>query len=367
MPWLSCIISNVILASLVALAAWFAQRRLGRPALARTLWVLVLVKLVTPPLVTVPLRGSPGIMACALGACGCEHHAQTMARGTLPWVLLAAWSVGAGAMGWTAWRRWTRFRRLMAHASPAPPEWQSLAARVSTELSIRRPPEILAVPGRLPPLVVAGRRRPRMLLPMALMGRLNASQREALLMHELVHIQRGDHVVRMLELTVSVAYWWLPIVGSIGRQLRACEEACCDAAVVARLPQARRDYAQLLLDVVDFANPLPQQAVPQATAMSAAHDLEQRLRAILDATQGTRRTWPAGTFATRAFATGKFATGALVAALACAILPCELHYDFVGRPAPPATSEECGPAAEATCLPTSIREAKPSLYLCAPS
>ena len=304
----------------------------------------------TPPLVSVPLGASPGTMACALGACSCRQHAlvPTTVRDTLPWVLLATWSAGAGATGWTAWRRWTRFRRLMAQFRPVPPEWQSLAARLAAELSIRRPPEILAVPGRLPPLVVPGWRRPRMLLPMALIGRLNASQRAALLLHELVHVKRGDHLMRMLELAVRVAYWWLPFVGSIGRQLRACEETCCDAAVVAHLPEARRDYAQLLLDVLDFANPLGRQAVPQATAMSAASDLEQRLRAILDNTQTARSTWPAG---------------ALAVGLACAILPCELHYDFAGRPAA-ATSAERGPAAAATRLPSGVRYVE---AMCCPS
>ena len=89
------------------------------------------------------------------------------------------------------------------------------------------------------------------------MGRLDRSQRAALLLHELVHIQRGDHWCGCWSWRFGVAYWWLPVVGSIGRQLRACEEACCDAAVVAHLPQARRDYARLLLDVLDFADPLP--------------------------------------------------------------------------------------------------------------
>ena len=310
------------------------------------------------------------MMACTLGTCGCRQHAprQTLVRDTLPWVLLAAWLVGAGATGWTAWRRWTRFRRLIAHTRPAPPEWQSLAASLASELSIRCPPEILAMPGRLSPLVVPGWHRPRMLLPMALLGQLNASQRAALLLHELVHIKRGDHLVRMLELTVGVAYWWLPIVGSIGRQLRDCEEVCCDAAVVAHLPQARRDYAQLLLDVLDFVNPLPGQAVPQATAMSAAKGLEQRLLAILDVTQGTRRTWTAGVF---------------TVGLAFAILPCGFRYDFVGRPTPvsfsaerepvavpigpgprlavcpAATPAELEPTSEATRLPSGDREGEP--------
>lgn len=354
MPWLSCVVSNVLLALVLALAAWFMQRWLRRPAIAHVLWALALVKLITPPLVSVPLGEPPGNLACALGACGCAQHAQTHhgARDQLPWVLLAVWSAGAGATGWIAWRRWVRLRRLLEHASPASSEWQALAANLAAGLSLRRPPEILAVPGRLPPLVVAGRLRPRMLLPTALMGELNGSQRAALLLHELVHIKRGDHLVRMLELAVGMAYWWLPIVGSIGRQLRACEEMCCDAAVVAHLPQARRDYANLLLNVVDFVDPLPRLAVPQGAAMSAATGLEQRLLAILDDAKSARRTSLAG-----AFAVG----------LACAILPCKLHYDFAGRPALAAASAQLEPAAEATPLPDGDRKDKLRDVCCCPS
>jgi len=350
MPWLSCIISNVVLATLVALAAWFVQRRLRRPGIARILWLIVLVKLVTPPLVSLPLRESPGMMSCLLGTCGCALHAgrQTVLFSTLPWILLAVWSAGAAATGWNAWRRWTQFRRLIAHAVPAPREWQTLAARLASELSLRSPPEILAVPGRLPPLVVPGRRRARLLLPAALIGRLNASQRAALLLHELTHIKRRDHVVRMLELTVRVAYWWLPLVGSIGRQLRACEETCCDAAVVAHLPQARRDYARLLLDVVDFASPLPRQAIPHATAMSAADDLEQRLHTILGASSAKRRTWPAA-----AFALG----------LSCAILPCGWHYDSISRPAAATAADKCEPSGDAMRMPGE-RKYDLSLHCC---
>src|SRR5262245_51103392 len=98
MPLLSWVVSNVILALLLALAAWVAQRWLLRPAIAHILWLLVLVKLVTPPLVSVPLGNSPGTLACALGGCGCDHQSrtQTFVRDTLPWLLLATWSVGAG-------------------------------------------------------------------------------------------------------------------------------------------------------------------------------------------------------------------------------------------------------------------------------
>ena len=59
MPWLSWVASNVLLAAGLALAAWAVQRRLNRPAVAHVLWVLVLVKLVTPPVVPAAGTGTP--------------------------------------------------------------------------------------------------------------------------------------------------------------------------------------------------------------------------------------------------------------------------------------------------------------------
>jgi beta-lactamase regulating signal transducer with metallopeptidase domain len=330
MSWISWIASNVVLASLVALAAWFVQRHLRMIAAARILWIVALVKLVTAPIVSIPV----GSLACTLGTCNCGHAlSQSFVRETLPWILLGGWSAGAVATLWMACCRWARFQRLAAHARPAPQEWQVLTAQLGSELSMRRPPQVLAVPGRLPPMVIPGWGRARLLLPEALLSQLNRSQRSALLLHELSHIRRGDHLVRMLELAVSALFWWLPIVRLIGRQLRACEEVSCDAAVVSHLPRARRDYARLILDVVDFANPLPPRAVPQATAMSAAEGLEHRLRAILQAPRKSRRTWPAA---------------ALAFGFACAILPCELHCELV---APKSTNLE---AARAANLPGGV-------------
>lgn len=359
MPWLSCIISNVVLASFLALMAWMVQRSRRGQTVARFLWVLVLVKLVTPALVSFPVYELPAAWACAIGACGCEQHSRlgSSVRDALPWLLLATWMIGAGATVWAAWRRWARFQRLLAHAAPAPAEWQSLVARLAAELSLRRLPQILAVPGRLPPLVVAGRRGPRMLLPLDLIACLSGSQRETLLLHELVHIQRRDHLVRILELTVRAVYWWLPGIGSIGRYLRDCEEACCDEAVLAHLPHARRDYARLLLDVLDFAAPLPRQAVAQVTAMSAAHDLERRLRTILDSHPKTRRAGSAAAFA----------TGAVAMGIACAILPCGLRYDFIGGTKRLSDSAEIAPAAGETCSPDSSQEHIRSATMCCPS
>jgi len=67
MSWLSCIVFEPPPGVVAGL--WrrcFVQRWLRRPALAHVLWILVLVKLITPPLLNLPLAGSPGPLACTL-------------------------------------------------------------------------------------------------------------------------------------------------------------------------------------------------------------------------------------------------------------------------------------------------------------
>ena len=73
MPTGSLVIPNVLLASVLAWAAWILQRWLRRPAIAHILWVLVLVKLVTPPLLSVPLSESPEPATCAAATCASEQ------------------------------------------------------------------------------------------------------------------------------------------------------------------------------------------------------------------------------------------------------------------------------------------------------
>jgi beta-lactamase regulating signal transducer with metallopeptidase domain len=159
---------------------------------------------------------------------------------------------------------------------------------------------------------VAAGRRARLVLPAELIFQLDAAQRKALLLHELLHLKRGDHRMRFFELVVRVAFWWLPPVRSLSRQLRVCEELCCDAAVVEHMPQARREYARLLLDVLDFADPMPAGGM-HATAMSAAPGLESRLHRILS---GRRERKGAGLLT------------ALTVLAACALLPCAVRYEI---------------------------------------
>jgi beta-lactamase regulating signal transducer with metallopeptidase domain len=102
---------------------------------------------------------------------------------------------------------------------------------------------------------------PRLILPARLWDLLDSDQRDALLVHELAHLRRRDHWVRVLEAAVTLLYWWHPAVWWARRGLHEAEEWCCDAWVLWTLPRAARSYATALLLTVDFLSETPT-AVP---------------------------------------------------------------------------------------------------------
>ena len=122
----------------------------------------------------------------------------------------------------------------------------------AVRIGLRRAAELSWVPGPISPMIWFVGARPRLIIPQELWKRLDARQRSTLIVHELAHLRRGDHLVRLLELLVTALFWWHPLVWWMRVPLREAEEQCCDAWVVWALPDAVRAYAETLLDTLEF-------------------------------------------------------------------------------------------------------------------
>lgn len=73
-------------------------------------------------------------------------------------------------------------------------------------------------------------------------------QKELILLHEVIHIKRKDHLLKLFSIFVLCLYWWNPIVW-IGTKLLHCDiEMACDEGVLAgRREDSREAYAKVLL------------------------------------------------------------------------------------------------------------------------
>jgi beta-lactamase regulating signal transducer with metallopeptidase domain len=276
--------------AVVALA--IARRR--RPALAHALWLLVLLKLVTPPLWPVKLPRpqaepqptvvptsavdlpSPEVLAATLAAIGPEPE-------PFPWMeyVAAAW-LGGSLLWWglAAWRI-RRFLRLLRQACPAPEPVTARARHLAARMGLKRCPEVRVLPGQVSPLLWGLGRRPVLLLPAGLWPRLNAEQQDTLLLHELAHLRRGDHWVRRLELLVLGLYWWDPVAWWAQRRLHDAEEECCDGWVVAVLPESAPAYAAALVETAAFLSAEAHALPAAASGVGHFRFLKRRLTMIL--------------------------------------------------------------------------------------
>ena len=71
---------------------------------------------------------------------------------------------------------------------------------LALRLGLKRVPDAWWIDARLTPMLWAVGCRPRVILPRDLWDKLDGRQRSMLLVHELAHVHRGDHAVRLFEL-----------------------------------------------------------------------------------------------------------------------------------------------------------------------
>lgn len=304
-------LSNALVATLLALVAWVGARVCRRPALAHGLWLLVFVKLLTPPLLRVPVSWeaaapptppepadavvqaapspAPDREAVLARLHALEQSpAEAEAAPALPAVdvrqgIALLWLTGSAL--WFAWTAayLVRFQRLLRPATAAPTDLEARIEELSQCLGLRRAPRVALIPGRLSPMVWSFLGRPRLLLPTGLLEQLSAAQRDTLILHELAHLARRDHWVRWLELLASGLYWWLPVVWLTRRGLHAAEEECCDARVIDALPDSGRAYALALVQTLAFLSPSRRPPLPvAASGVGPVPQIQRRLMMILD-------------------------------------------------------------------------------------
>lgn len=256
-------------------AAWSLAYALPAAALAAT---------VAMTFAPIPPPAPPEPVAAAAIAAPAPALAPPSGWATgLAWSLVGLSAAGLMARGW----RWNRGRRRLAaiRAAAAPCEDLALVAAVRRE-AVRlgvKAPRLLVSDAVSEPLL-AGVRRPAILLPRALAERAGAERLTLVCGHELAHLRRGDNWRIPAEEALAGLFWMTPPVTALRGRMLAAREAVCDQyALAGAAPEARRDYARVLVEALRMnALPAPQSAFTGRERSLAA----LRLSAILQPRDG---------------------------------------------------------------------------------
>jgi beta-lactamase regulating signal transducer with metallopeptidase domain len=261
--------SGLLVAILVVFELTCGRR--VRPAVRYALWLLVLLKLIMPPTLALPsgigwwgrspapsphiARASTLVVRYGSSAMSAEPREQTTSSApeSVPaisvrgWILLV-WAWGSMLLlGWmlTCWRRAAQMRELAA----ATPDWlDELLVQASRAGGLKKPVRAVLVDQAVSPAVY-GIIHPVILIPRLLVSDLSRVQLRSAVLHEVVHVRRGDVWVHFFQALIQIIYWWHPLLWLANGRIRLAREEAVDDAVVDGLQGDAGAYPSMLLQV----------------------------------------------------------------------------------------------------------------------
>lgn len=149
---------------------------------------------------------------------------------------------------------------------------------VSAELGLVRVPKLLVT---LHPTVpfASGVLRQIVVLPAHLVEKTSTDDLKLILAHEMTHLRRGDTIIGAVQLFVQILWWFHPFVWWLNRELRRLREECCDSDVVAQLNCQPASYARCLINMLELHRRV--RPAPELVGLSPFEVTQQRLKNIM--------------------------------------------------------------------------------------
>jgi beta-lactamase regulating signal transducer with metallopeptidase domain len=309
--------NTIVVALMVPAVLLLCRLFRARPAVQHMLWLVLLVKLVMPPFVesswlaecysawTQPTEESPivdvraandrpsleeitplpdfEVLAAAPELAvpiieAIEVDDTTLSRDEVTQAVFVWWCVGCGGACLIQLRRIGRHRSLIRAGRVAPRHLDEEIGRVSEEMGVRKIRAVVAPRIASPFVWCFGWLR--LIWPAALLAESDVRRSRGIIAHELAHVRRRDHWVAWLDLAAGLLLWWNPVFWFVRRRLRESAELACDALALGALPEERRAYAEMFLELSSgFKSGTPAPVLGMSTG--APSSFERRLTMIL--------------------------------------------------------------------------------------
>lgn len=229
--YLAAMTAIVLLAGLPIATGWHELRVLAQPV----------------ALGDVVVAGRPGVAPAAAAP---ENAGWLGMLGiALPWLVLA-WGCGVVFLVGRVLGQWSSLRAIV-RAAEALPAWQERAQRLGRRLGLRHATRIFAS-ARIATPTLVGWVRPVVVVPFALLARMPTEQVDLILVHELAHLRRLDHLANLFQVTVETLLFYHPVVHWISREARNERELCCDALALKASGGKPRDFVAALAGLAEF-------------------------------------------------------------------------------------------------------------------
>jgi TonB family protein len=185
---------------------------------------------------------------------------------------------------------------------------------------------------------VIGLWKPRLVLPSDFTRRYSPEEQALVLEHERQHLRRGDLPAQALCSLLRCLFWFNPLVHAAATRFRLDQELACDAAVLARHPDARRRYGEVMLktQLADFGLPL-------GCHWQSSHPLKERIAMLKSPLPSLGRARAASALIAASMALATFGAWAVQpAAPAAKPLQAVFDEDVLSPPKYPSSAKDAG-------------------------
>ena len=153
-----------------------------------------------------------------------------MLQASLPFIVVA-WIIGAFAFSLRVLGGYWYVNNIRTNAIPLNNSWAVRVQTLASALGVGQFVSLAESPLVQAPVVI-GYLKPVILMPVGLISGLSTDQVESILIHELIHIRRGDYIVNIIQSLLESLFFFNPFVWIISSFIRREREHCCDDTVI---------------------------------------------------------------------------------------------------------------------------------------
>lgn len=195
------------------------------------------------------------------------------------WLALA-WLAGAAVfLLIIAVKIWATHRRIVRSRVASNEEMQETLNGLAHSLGIKKLPILYEVDFAAQPFVW-GWLGGDIYLPPNFSGSCSPEKCRSIIAHELAHVSRWDAGVNHLQNVVQALFFFHPLVWIANRRLRLERERCCDEAVLSDSANSPRVYAEAIIDMLTRESE-SERSAPSLAVTGALRDIQTRIVTVL--------------------------------------------------------------------------------------
>ena len=194
--------------------------------------------------------------------------------------IFLGWFVGVLVLAVLLMQRVWFVRGLIAQSQPAEGKLTDIVSDCCHQLGIRKKIDLRISQNAQSP-AACGLLKPKVLVPSSLLARLSSDKLRTALLHELAHIKRGDLWVNFGQTVLQIIYFYNPLLWLTNAMVRRVREQAVDEMVLAHLGDEAKNYSSTLVDIAEIAFARPVLGLRLIGVVESKKALAGRIKHIL--------------------------------------------------------------------------------------